>query len=56
VFAVNVNRQNQLRGADGEISLVHSVHKQQAPPPPRFPAVKEEKTLAAVLPMKKRRA
>ena len=56
VFAVNVNRQNQLRGADGEISLVHSVCKKQAPPPPRFPALKEEKTLAAVLPMKKRRA
>ena len=56
VFAVNVNRQNQLRGADGEISLAHTVRKEQAPPPPRFPAVKEEKTLAAVLPMKKRRA
>jgi hypothetical protein len=53
VFAVNVNRQNQLRGADGEISLVHMVGQQPKQPaePPRIPVSK-----AVVLPMKKRRA
>lgn len=55
VFAVNVNRQNQLRGADGEISLVHMVGQQppkQPAEPPRIPA----SSTAPVYTMKKRRA
>ena len=57
VFTINVNRQNQLRGADGEIALAHALNIRRTPPPaPRFPAVKEEKNTAAVVTMKKRRA
>jgi hypothetical protein len=56
VFAINVNRQNQLRGADGEISLVHAEHETPRQPlePPKQPVAKQ--TVGVVLPMKKRRA
>jgi hypothetical protein len=58
VFAISVNSENQLRGADGDITLVHTVRQAQAPTPSprRFPAVKEEKPMAPLLSMKKRRA
>lgn len=57
VFTINVNRQNQLRGADGEIALAHVLNTQQAPSPaPRFPASQQEKKTTEVVTMKKRRA
>lgn len=53
VFTVDVNRQNQLRGAEGGIRLAHSSYKA---PPPRFPVATQEKPVSNVVPMKKRRA
>ena len=56
VFAVDVNRQNQLRGADGGIRLAHTSFQKTSDPTPRQPAMREVKRTATVLPMKKRRA
>ncbi len=59
VFSIEVNRQNQLIGADGGIQLVHSIYRAPAGPSPKLPQATEQRPATSpnsnIVPMQSRR-